>query len=120
MKKVLILFVVLFSASMVTAQERVKDTFKDNGDLIEATLYHDNGVVAQTGFYTKKNKLQGEWTSYNQEGVKTAVANYENGDKVGTWKFYQGAIVKEVIYSNAKIAKVNTYQVLDTRVVSNK
>jgi len=120
MKKILILFAVLFTVNLAIAQETTKDIYKDNGNLIEATLYHDNGVIAQTGFYTKNNKLQGEWSSYDTAGVKTAEANYENGKKVGTWKFFQGNIVKEVIYADARIAKVNTYEVLNTRVVSNK
>lgn len=86
--------------------------------LIEATLYHDNGEIAQTGFYTEQNKLQGEWISYDAEGNTTAVAQYDNGKKVGVWKFYQGDTMKEVTYTNAKIAKVKTWESKDTRVVS--
>ncbi len=33
-------------------------------------LYHDNGQVAQTGFYTLDNKLEGEWISYDAVGKK--------------------------------------------------
>ncbi|MAZ73554.1 MAG: nicotinic acid mononucleotide adenyltransferase [Flavobacteriaceae bacterium] len=98
----------------------VKDKYVLVDGLIEATLYHENGAIAQTGFYTQENKLQGEWVSYDANGKKTAVAQYNNGNKVGTWKFYQGDTMKEVTYANSKIAKVNTWEAKDTRVVSYK
>jgi len=88
--------------------------------LIEATLYHDNGKIAQTGSYTKENKLQGEWVSYDANGNKTAVGQYNNGEKVGTWLFYQGNTQKEVVYNDSKIAQVKTWEVTDTRVVANR
>ena len=96
-----------------------KNSYVLNGDFIEATLYHDNGAVAQTGFYTLDNKLQGQWISYNAKGEKTAVANYENGAKVGTWIFYQGDTMKEVHYKSSKIAEVKTWTNTDTKVVVN-
>ena len=52
------------------------------------SLYHENGAVAQKGFYTDDNKLRGEWVSYDLKGNKTALAHYDNGEKVGTWEYY--------------------------------
>jgi|GEM_PF-124385 len=125
MKNILSLLVVCLLANVAVAQcsktcsKDVKDKYvlADDG-LIEATLYHDNGVVAQKGFYTQENKLQGEWISYDTQGNKTAIAQYNNGNKVGTWKFFQGDIMKEVTYASSKIAKVKTWEANDTRVVS--
>lgn len=97
-----------------------KNSYVKNGDVIEAILYHDNGAIAQTGTYTLDNELEGEWISYNADGNKTALANYSNGKKVGTWLFYQGDTMKEVVYEDARVAKVNTYTIQDTRIVSNK
>ena len=126
MKKYILIMVVILSASSMYAQD-CKETCKGKQDkfvlengLIRATLYHDNGVVAQKGFYTKDNKLQGEWISFDKEGNKTAVAQYENGAKTGTWLFYQGDIMKEVSYSDSRISEVNTWKISDTRVVSNR
>ena len=119
MKKMIVLLVVCFLGGIAFAQN-VTPKYKVKGDLIEATLYHDNGAVAQTGFYTVDGKLQGEWNSFNLEGDKTATAFYNNGQKVGTWTFYQGESFKKVTYSNAKITEVNTWQKTDTRVVSYK
>lgn len=119
MKKIVMMMVFVFGASVAIAQEAPKDTFKVNKGLIEATLYHDNGQIAQTGFYTKDNKLQGEWISYDAQGNKTAVAQYSKGQRVGTWLFYQGDILKEVTYTNNAPTSVNTYTMTDTRIVSN-
>jgi len=120
MKKIVLLFVMAFTANMVFAQTCVKkDGYVLNGDVIEATLYHDNGTIAQTGFYTKDNQLQGEWISYDVQGNKTAVASYENGEKVMTWLFYNGSEMKEVTYTNSKIAQVKTWTNTGTHVVSN-
>ncbi len=124
MKKIALLVVMAFAVNVAMAQDckktcLKKDTYVQNGDLIEATLYHDNGVVAQTGFYTLENKLQGEWISYDVDGNKTAVANYDNGNKVGTWKFYQGETIKEVSYEDSRIAEVKTWEVTSTKVVVN-
>lgn len=120
MKKIVLLLVMAFAANIAFAQTCVKkDSYVLNGDIIEATLYHDNGTIAQTGFYTKENKLQGEWISFDIHGNKTAVASYDNGEKVGTWLFYNGTEMKEVTYTNSKIAQVKTWTNTGTRVVSN-
>lgn len=118
MKKLIVLCAVLFSMGFAIAQENNQDEFVKEGKLIKATLFHENGNVAQTGFYTLDNKLQGEWISYDALGNMTAVAHYSNGSKVGTWYFYQGNEIKEVHYSQSKIAKVNSFTVSDTRVVT--
>lgn len=126
MKKLILLLVVLFSTNIAVAQcckmktECKKDSYVLNDGLIEATLYHENGAVAQTGFYTEDNKLQGEWISYDIKGNRTAVAQYDNGEKVGTWMFYQGTTQKEVIYTDSKISEVNTSERTNTQVVSNR
>ena len=131
MKRLILVIAVLFSANIVVAQSCKskttcksktvckKDAYVFNNGLIEATLFHENGDVAQTGFYTEENKLQGEWISYNEQGNKTAVANYKNGEKVGTWTFYQGTIMREVIYVDSRVSSVNTWKKTDTRMVTN-
>lgn len=119
MKNLIVLLVACFFVNIAIAQTGKKNAYKVKGDVIEAVLYHDNGMVAQTGFYTLENKLEGEWISYDTNGNKSAVAHYNNGKKVGTWKFYQGTTQKEVVYNDSKIAKVNTWEVTDTRIVSN-
>jgi len=121
MRKIAILLMLVVGFVTVQAQEKVKkNTYIQKGDLIEAVLYFDNGEISQTGFYTKKGKLTGEWVSYNQNGKKTATATYDNGAKVGKWFFWNNDTLTEVDYENSRIASVNTWKNDGTRVVSNK
>ena len=125
MKNLMLVLAMIFSGTMVYAQAcsstcTKKNSYVKNGNQIAAIIYHDNGEVAQTGQYTSDNKLEGEWISFDNEGNKTAVANYSNGIKVGTWLFYQGSQMKEVTYTNTSIAEVKTYAITGTRVVTNK
>ena len=124
MKKIVMIILVALTANVAFAQSQkescdVKDSYVLKGDLIEATLYHDNGTIAQTGYYTLDNKLHGEWISFNHKGERTAVANYHDGEKVGSWIFYHGDTMKEVYYESSKIAEVKTWTVTDTKVVAN-
>lgn len=118
MKNILSLLVIVLITSVAVSQNK-NNTYFLEGDVIVATLYHDNGMVAQTGYYTKENKLTGEWVSFDQNGNKTAVAQYNNGEKVGTWVFYENNTQREVSYSNSRVAKVTTWKVIDSYVVSN-
>lgn len=119
MKKIIILLVTLICAAGLFAQETEKRTLERNGDVIEATLFHENGIVSQEGQYTLDGKLQGKWISYDVNGNKTAVAQYNKGEKVGTWYFYKGDELKEVKYAENKVAQVTTWKEGETQVVSN-
>lgn len=120
MKNLLALMMIIALTATNFAQNTPKTDYVKKGDIIHATMYHDNGMVAQKGHYDKEGKLTGTWTSYDTEGNVTAIANYDNGKKVGTWTFYQGATKKEVTYDNSKVASVTTWERTGTRVVSNK
>lgn len=120
MKRFALLALLVLSATGVFAQEMKKDIYVLTvDDLIEATLHHNNGVVAQKGQYTKDGKLHGEWTSFDAQGNKTAIATYNNGEKTGTWLFFIEDDIKEVTFMDSRIAKVTTWKAADTRVVSN-
>lgn len=119
MKKIIILLVTLICAAGLFAQETEKRTLERNGDVIEATLFHENGIVSQEGQYTLDGKLQGKWISYDVNGNKTAVAQYNNGQKTGTWYFYEGEVLKEVKYSQNRVAQVTTWKDAETKIVSN-
>lgn len=110
MKNILSLIVIVFLTTVAVAQDVKKNSYILNGDVIEATLYHDNGAIAQTGFYNQDNKLTGEWVSYDTNGNKTAVAKYNNGEKVGTWYFFTDNNIQEVSYMDARISKVKTWK----------
>ena len=118
MKKLIAICIAVFAVQVGFAQDKVQNEFVKQGDVIKATLYHTNGVVAQTGFYTLDNKLEGEWISYDAQGIKTAVAHYRNGMKVGTWFFFQGDEIKEVKFDNSRIAEVTSFTISDASLVT--
>lgn len=103
MKKVALILMVL-SMGFAYAQKK-KDTYVQKGDLVEATLYHDNGQIEQHGFF-KNKKLHGTWTYYNVKGEKVSIGNYEDGVKTGKWVFYTKTTLKEVDYDKGRIINV--------------
>lgn len=100
----------LFTMVSFAQKER---TLKVNNEtnLIDVVYYHDNGEVSQTGTYTLDGKLQGEWVSYNKEGEKIVLANYENGKKTGKWFYYNGDTIKEVDYAKNVIASLKESEI---------
>ncbi|PHQ30908.1 MAG: nicotinic acid mononucleotide adenyltransferase [Leeuwenhoekiella sp.] len=118
MKKLLVIVALVGAVSFVSAQEK-KNTYVKEGNLIKATLFYDNGQVSQEGYYTADGKLHGEWVSYDTDGKKTAVANYNEGKKTGKWFFWEDDTLREVDYSQSRITSVNTWKIEGERVVSN-
>lgn len=108
-KNVLMLFALLIGMFSFAQQER-ELKLNDTTNLIEVTYYHDNGVVSQTGAYTLDGKLQGEWLSFDTDGIKSVSANYDNGQKVGKWFYWTSKTLKEVDYTNNAIVSVNDWQ----------
>lgn len=104
-KNICILFAFFISMASFSQKERVLKLNID-ANLIEVTYYHDNGVVSQTGTYTLDGKLQGEWLSFDADGNKIVLANYDNGNKVGKWFYWTKESVKEVDYSKNVIANL--------------
>jgi len=76
------IFLLAFLICAVSFGQQKRDLkLNENSNLIDVTYYHDNGVISQTGAYTLDGKLQGEWLSFNTQGKKTVLANYDNGKK---------------------------------------
>lgn len=106
MRKLLILIVALICSAAVFSQEKKENEYTVKNNLIEVTMYHDNGQISQTGFYTLEGKLQGNWYSFDTEGQKVAAAKYDNGKKVGKWFFWNNKTLKEVDYNANAIVNV--------------
>ncbi len=119
MKKLILILVLAVIGSQGFAQETTNKQLVKKGDVIETKIFHENGIISQEGQYNLDGKLQGTWISYDLNGNKTAVAKYNNGEKVGTWFFYEGDVLHEVNYNNSRIAKVTTWKDSKTQVVSN-
>lgn len=116
MKNVLLMGLLMMGLSL--AAQNTKPTYEREGDLVKATFFHDNGQVAQTGFYLG-TKLHGEWKMYNKQGDKIAMGNYKEGVKSGKWFFWEGQALKEVDYISNKIAAITQWDSKGT-VVLNK
>ena len=102
--------VLLFTASFAFAQDQLKPKVEKMGDLTAVTYYHDNGAIAQYGTFNQQGKLQGVWTSFDAEGNKTMVGNYDNNKKVGKWLLWSDNTLREVEYVDSRVASVSEWQ----------
>ncbi len=118
MKNLVIVALMMVSAISFAQNERTLKLNQDS-NTIDVVYYHDNGAVSQTGAYTLDGKLQGEWLTYDSNGVKTSFAKYDEGKKVGTWYFYQKDVLQEVHYTDNRIVEVTTWKDKKSQVVSN-
>jgi antitoxin component YwqK of YwqJK toxin-antitoxin module len=107
MKNLMIAVVLLFSVATFSQEQKV-DYKKLDNNLVQATYYFadNNTIVEKEGIFNEAGKLHGTWISYNTEGNKTAIANYNNGVKEGVWMYFKGDKVNVVTYSNNKITNV--------------
>ena len=106
MKKVIIAAVLLVS-SLSFAQE-VKPKLEVVDQMVKATYYYDNGQVKQEGYYLD-GKLHGKWTSYNEDGTKLTMGEYNKGTKTGKWFFWSDTSLSEVDFSDSRIAEVKKW-----------
>lgn len=103
MKKACILL--LMFTMTLAAQDSIKPKFKKEGNLVKASYFHDNGDLAQLGYF--KDKLRhGNWISFSQEGEKLSMGSYQLGKKNGQWFFWKENELIEVIYEKNKIVNV--------------
>ncbi|MFL0353113.1 toxin-antitoxin system YwqK family antitoxin [Xanthomarina sp. GH4-25] len=109
MKRVIVFFAFLMTVGSF-AQEQISPKAEKIGDKIEVTYFYENGAVKQQGFFNQSGKLHGTWTSYDINGEKLAVGNYDNGRKVGKWFFWSDDTLKEVDFVDYKIATVNEWK----------
>ena len=107
MKKA-ILIAILFVSAIGFSQEN-ETTFEREGDLVKATYYFDNGDVKVQGFF-KDKKLTGIWTSFDKQGNKTQIAQYNEGKKVGKWFVWNKESLREIAYNNNTVVDVKDWR----------
>ncbi|SFW39189.1 hypothetical protein SAMN02927921_01472 [Sinomicrobium oceani] len=118
MKNIALIAALLVSGFMFAQQTEVKPVLEKEGNLVKATYFHDNGKIAQTGYY-KDGKPHGNWKAFNEEGEKIAAGTYDQGKKVGKWFFWTPDNLNEVNFENSEIVSVTKWS--DARpVVLNK
>ncbi|WP_130733306.1 toxin-antitoxin system YwqK family antitoxin [Flavobacterium sp. J27] len=98
---------VLLASGMMFAQE-VEPKYEVVNQMVKATYFYDNGQVKQEGFYLD-GKLHGRWVSYNQDGSKQAMGEYDKGNKTGKWFFWNDTALNEVDFADSRIAEVKKW-----------
>lgn len=106
MKNTFLTLVLLFVSIFSFAQDSDLRKTEKKGDLLEVTLYYENGTIMQHGFYTEEGKLHASWESYNMDGSRKCVATYNFGVKVGIWTYWNNNKITKVEYDNNKIVSV--------------
>ncbi|ASO05059.1 MORN repeat protein [Arenibacter algicola] len=106
MKGITLIFALIFSV-VINAQD-IKPVFEQDGEMLKATYYHDNGVVSQEGQFLN-GKLHGEWKMFAEDGKKIAMGEYTEGKKTGKWFFWDAKKLKEVDFVDSKIANVTEW-----------
>ncbi|WP_411029590.1 toxin-antitoxin system YwqK family antitoxin [Spongiimicrobium sp. 3-5] len=106
--KTITLFLALLFSFTIYAQNQ-QPSFEKEGDMVKATYFHEDGQIAQTGFYLN-GKLQGEWKMYDTDGKKIAMGQYNQGKKTGKWFFWENKVLKEVDYTDNRVANVVSWE----------
>jgi antitoxin component YwqK of YwqJK toxin-antitoxin module len=107
MKKLILAVVLMFSITAFAQEQKV--TYKKLDDNLTQVTYYfaDNSdIIQREGFFNADGKLQGTWISYDVNGNKIAIANYNNGVKEGVWMYFKEDKVNVVTYDNNKITNV--------------
>lgn len=119
--KNLILIVFLFASVSMMGQTKELRTFFDNGsvksiylytsaDNYQVTNYHTNGKIMETGQFVN-GKMEGIWTSFNEQAVQIGEASYSDGLRTGDWKIFDasGALRYKITYANNKIVTATNF-----------
>lgn len=76
-------------------------SFTENIDVVNAVMYHDNGLTEAEGQYIKQKK-EGPWNFYNPEGVLKNTSHYANDmlNGISTTYHFSGPVYKTENYVN--------------------
>ena len=112
MKNALFLGLLILGVSVTSAQvkasektakiESVSFETKSNGDSVEITYRHANGMIAQQG-YLKDKKPAGVWKQFDTDGHVIAKGTYVEGKREGTWFFLTNEGIRIANYSNNQL-----------------
>ena len=107
MKKIMILATLAISA--LTFAQTTKPVLEQEGNLVKATYYYDNGQIQQQGHF-KDGKLDGSWVAFDSNGNKKSIGAYADGAKTGKWFFWNDNSLSEVDYSKSRVANVKSWK----------
>ena len=108
MKKVVFVLMLICSSTLFAQNSEIQKTEK-KGNLLETTIFYENGNIMQHGFYTESGKLHASWESYNIDGTRKCLAYYDYGVKVGVWTYWDTDYITKVTYDKNKIVNIEKY-----------
>jgi len=106
MKKLIL--IAFLSVGVFAYGQEVDSKLEKVGKLVEKTVYHENGQIAQTG-YLLNDKPHGQWLQYDEKGKKIAVGRYVEGVKHGRWMFWSKGTLTEVEFEKNIIKNVKKW-----------
>ena len=62
--------------------------FDSLGNVINAMIYNENGIITGKGIITKEGKREGEWNFFYEGGSVKAKGRYSNNLETGKWNYY--------------------------------
>ena len=92
-------------------QNVVREEYHQNGELklqflevekglVQATYFHENGLIAQKGYF-KNETLFGYWETFDVEQNKISSGFFNDNVKTGTWNYWKnGELFQIISYSN--------------------
>jgi antitoxin component YwqK of YwqJK toxin-antitoxin module len=107
MKKYMIIGAVLISG-MFFAQT-IEPKLEAMNQKVKVTYYFEDGTVQQEGFF-ENGKLDGQWVSFDSNGNKKSIGEYNKGVKCGKWLFWNDATLTEVEFSKSKIESIQNWK----------
>jgi len=106
MKQTVLWMALMFSVGVFA--QKPEPHFEQDGAMLKATYFHENGEVAQQGYFLNGN-LHGNWVMFDQQGNKMASGTYLQGEKSGKWFFWKAELLHEVDYAANRIVQVREW-----------
>lgn len=119
LRALIVILMLVLGINTLDAQILVKEPpveyFKVKRQLIGYKKYHDNGQMAESGYY-KFGRPHGVWTCFDKDGKVVTQARYERGVKHGLWYFWdsQGKILCEIRYDYGVVLSAKQFDVRGT------
>jgi len=125
MKNVTLTFIVCFLGWGAFAMPGGATTLKNVTDLgkglQKVTWQNENGAVVEEGFYLN-GKKHGTWTSFDENGNKSVVANWASDKKDGSFYIMHsnGKVKYQIVYSDNKKVMANEWDENGVLITTNQ
>lgn len=94
------------SEAQNTEATAIPSTHVKEGKRVKVTHYHDNGAVRETGYFLNGTP-DGQWETFDRNGMKTAELNYRDGKRHGEFRMWDSFADTYIELQYAEGALVN-------------